>query len=146
MSNAQQSHAYPHTRTHALTCTTLTFTPILTLTSKSRSPQILFFGSNIGWLFAVVGCPGNSAMTPMVYWILRIHLGIFSSVSIELLACVMEGKRVPTFPGCLCRLKKQRALFGLQFTSTLGKALSLLSKHGLEHKRRKEFPVIFFSV
>ena len=32
-------------------------------------------------------------------------------------------------------------LSGLQFTTTLGKALALLTKHGLEIKRQKEFPV-----
>ena len=32
-------------------------------------------------------------------------------------------------------------LSGLQLTSTLGKALALLTKHDLEIKRQKEFPV-----
>merc|ERR1719201_25721 len=88
----------------------------------------------------------------MVYWILRIQLGISTSVCIELYACILEGKRVPTFPGCLCRRGPQsqsltpkvfslRPLSGLQFNSTLGKALALLTKHGLDTERRKEFPV-----
>merc|ERR1719201_1559804 len=88
----------------------------------------------------------------MVYWILRIQLGISTSVCIELYACILEGKRVPTFPGCLCRRGPQsqsltpkvfslRKLTGLQFTSTFGKALALLTKHGLDTERRKEFPV-----
>ena len=57
-------------------------------------------------------------------------------------ACLFEGKRVPTFPVCLCRKgKKQRPLSGLQFTPALGNALQLLTKHGLEHKRKKDSPV-----
>ena len=63
----------------------------------------------------------------------------------ELLACFFEGKRVPTFPICLCRLEKQSKvlprLSGLQLTPALGKALALLTKHGLDTERRKEFPV-----
>ena len=63
-----------------------------------------------------------------------------------LLACFLEAKRVPTFPTCLCRRRERsqaiiRKLSGLQLTPTLGKALALLTKHGLETKRRKEFPV-----
>ena len=89
--------------------------------------------------------PGTLAMNPMVYWILRILLGISTSVAIELWACVLEGKRVPTFPGFLCRQRQRkfigRAFSGLQFTSTLGEALALLTKHGLDTERRKEFPV-----
>merc|ERR1719182_1057998 len=65
------------------------------------------------------------------------------------LACILEGRRVPTFPGCLCRSELRslsprgspRKLTGLQFTSAFGEALSLLTKHGLDTERRKEFPV-----
>ena len=87
----------------------------------------------------------------MFLWVTAFQLEFFSSgLGCELSACVLEGKRVPTFPGCLCRPQYQslspkspivRQLSGLQFTSTLGKALALLTKHGLETKRRKEFPV-----
>ena len=63
-----------------------------------------------------------------------------------LVACLFEAKRVPTFPTCLCRHRERSeslitGLSGLQFTSTLGKALELLTKHGLDTERRKEFPM-----
>jgi len=51
-------------------------------------------------------------------------------------ACLLEGKRVPTFPVCWCRRKSP----GLQFTSRLGKALELLKKHGLDNKRQEDSP------
>ena len=64
-------------------------------------------------------------------------------------ACFLEGKRVPTFPTCLCRrrgriktiFKKIARLTGLQLSHTLGKALALLNKHGLDHQRRQDSPV-----
>ena len=65
-------------------------------------------------------------------------------------ACFLEGKRVPTFPMCLCRRRggsktiffnKFSRLTGLQLSSKLGNALALLTKHGLDTERRKEFPV-----
>ena len=79
----------------------------------------------------------------MVYWIIKILWGISTSICIGLWAILLEGQRVPTFPGCLRRGKRQRALTfsGLQFTSSLGKALTLLTKHGLDTEKRKEFPV-----
>ena len=78
----------------------------------------------------------------MAYWIYEFQtVFLVGGVSGVLIACLLEGKPVPTFPGCLCRRTRQRALSGLQFTSTLGKALSLLTKHGLDTKRQKEFPV-----
>ena len=96
-----------------------------------------------------MACSDNSAVSPEVLWILEFQLGFFiSGVNGELFACLLEGNPVPTFPGCLCRRQSQDSpkpkasrLSGLQFTSTLGKALALLTKHGLETKRRKEFPV-----
>ena len=94
-------------------------------------------------------CPGDSAVSPMVHWILEYQLGFcLSGVAGELFACLLEGKPVPKFPGCLCRRKKgavprisRLILSGLQFGSSLGKALELLAKHGLDTERRKEFPV-----
>ena len=81
-------------------------------------------------------------MSPMTYWIYEFQIVfLVGGVNGVLVACLLEGKPVPTFPGCLCRRQRQRALSGLQFTSTLGKALSLLTKHGLDTKRQKEFPV-----
>ena len=97
-------------------------------------------------------------MNEMARWIIEWQFGLFvGGVCMGLWACLIEGKPVPTFPGCLCRRGPQcqsltpegpkakvdavRELSGLQFTSTLGKALALLTKHGLDTKRRKEFPV-----
>ena len=87
----------------------------------------------------------------MLYWILQLQGGFFvRGFGMEFYACLLEGKRVPTFPVCLCRRQSQklrasspifRKLTGLQFTPTLGKALELLIKHGLDTERRKEFPV-----
>ena len=81
----------------------------------------------------------------MFLWVTAFQLEFFSSgLGCELSACVLEGKRVPTFPGCLCRPQYQslsHKLSGLQLTAKLGKALALLTKHGLETKRQKEFPV-----
>ena len=96
-----------------------------------------------------------------ILWILKYQLGfIIGGVNGEMWACVLEGKPVPTFPGCLCRRGPQstrgsltpqspkgslktpkRQLTGLRFSTTLGKALALLTKHGLDTERRKEFPV-----
>ena len=113
---------------------------------------MVFFGSLIhtDWL-APVPCPDNSAVSPMVHWILQFQFGFFiRGFFMVFYACLLEGKRVPTFPGRLCRRQSQRLgpkgsivprLTGLQFTPTLGKALALLTKHGLEIKRQKEFPV-----
>ena len=101
-------------------------------------------------VFIMLGtCPDNSAVSPTVFWILEYQLGFFlSGVAGELFACLLEGKPVPTFPVCLCRRKKgavprisRLILSGLQFGSSLGKALELLTKHGLDTERRKEFPV-----
>ena len=91
-------------------------------------------------------CPGNSAVSPRTYWIYAIQFGFVAGGVIgELTACLLEGKPVPMFPGCLCRHEPRpqspRQLTGLQFSSTLGKALALLMKHGLDTERRKEFPV-----
>ena len=84
-------------------------------------------------------------VSPTNYWIIALLTYYWQAGSGELLACFLEGKRIPTFPMCLCRRRKQSKglprLSGLQFSSTLGKALALLAKHGLETKRRKEFPV-----
>ena len=78
----------------------------------------------------------------MTHWIYDFQLIFFiGGVNGVLTASLLEGKPIPTFPGCLCRREYRRKLSGLQFTSTLGKALSLLTKHGLEIKRQKEFPV-----
>ena len=91
-------------------------------------------------------CPGNSAVSPMVFWILEYQACFFAAgVAAECYACFIEGKPVPTFPGCLCRRRTRpqigRQLSGLRFSTTLGKALALLLKHGLDTERRKEFPV-----
>ena len=92
-------------------------------------------------------------MSPTNYWIMALMTYYWQGVSGELLACFFEGKRVPTFPMCLCRRREQSKelprlsglqlprLSGLQFSPTLGKALALLTKHGLDTERRKEFPV-----
>ena len=84
-------------------------------------------------------------MSPTNYWIMASMTYFWQGGSGELLACFFEGKRVPTFPICLCRLEKQSKvlprLSGLQLTPALGKALALLTKHGLDTERRKEFPV-----
>ena len=89
-------------------------------------------------------------MSPMVHWILQLQFFFTRGFGPVFYACLLEGKRVPTFPGRLCRRQSQRLgpkgsivprLTGLQFTPTLGKALALLTKHGLEIKRQKEFPV-----
>ena len=83
----------------------------------------------------------------MVHWILQFQFGFFiRGFFMVFYACLLEGKRVPTFPGRLCRRRQSQSLAvprltGLQFTHTLGKALALLAKHGLEIKRQKEFPV-----
>ena len=54
-----------------------------------------------------------------------------------LLACLLEGKPIPTFPTCLCRPRRQP---GLQFTAALGGALAHLAKYGLETQHQKDFP------
>ena len=85
----------------------------------------------------------------MVYWILESQVEFFvHGVAMELWACLLEGRRVPTFPVCLCRRRQQsqnfarhRSDLGLLFPSALGTALAPLVKHGLEIKRQKEFPV-----
>lgn len=81
------------------------------------------------------------------FWILKQQWFAFGvGVTSICFTCLIEGKGVPTFPMCLCRRQKKefnisKQLSGLGFSSKLGEAVSLLDKHGLDHKRRKEFPV-----
>ena len=83
---------------------------------------------------------------PTLYWIFELQFWINIGVFAALYACLLEGRRVPTFPVRLCRphqldAKNAKRLTGLQLTSALGNAVALLTKHGLDTERRKEFPV-----
>ena len=96
----------------------------------------------------------------MTYWVIEVvhALGV-SGVAAELFACLLEGKAWPTFGlcGCLCGhqshsqsagslsptspSRSMRPLSGLHFTDAVGKAVDLLTKHGLDIEKREEFPV-----
>ena len=83
--------------------------------------------------------PIGQAIADTVY---RISWGVFGI----LFACLLESKRVPTFP---CRLfwrqseskAHKRMLTGIQLTPSFGTALRLLQKHGLDMERREGSPV-----
>ena len=76
----------------------------------------------------------------------EILVGVSVGVWGILIACLIEGKRVPTFPCCLCRRKSgpktnRKLLSGIQLTEGFGMALKLLQKHGLDMERRESSPV-----
>ena len=83
-------------------------------------------------------------LTAISYWVKALFVYILGGLSFTLYACFLEGKRVPNFPVCLCRRTREaqsRQSTGLQFTSTLGKALKQLKKYDLDKQRQKDFPV-----
>ena len=84
-------------------------------------------------------------MSPTNFWIMTAMVHLWLGSSGIVLACLFEAKRVPTFPMGLCRRRGRSniipRLSGLQLSSTLGNAMALLAKHGLDTERRKEFPV-----
>ena len=107
--------------------------------------QIQFFISFI--IFSLRGiCLAD--LSALSYWITTTHFYTCQvGVTSFGYACLLEGKRVPTF-WCLLRrrikVSKHVSVYaspGLQFTPTLGKALQLLTKHGLDIQRQKDFPV-----
>ena len=109
---------------------------------KSNALQAQFVVSFL--LLAVNNlCLGDLSATS--YWILKQYwFACGVGVTSICFTCLIEGKGVPTFPMCMCRCRRQKKEFnmsGLVFSSKLGEAVSLLDKHGLDHKRRKEFPV-----
>merc|ERR1712187_326482 len=69
-----------------------------------------------------------------------------------LLACLLEGRPLPSFPVCLCQLCRKHQDTGdqhntkypiqhttsLQFTPALGKAVALFSEHGFDHDTHEE--------
>ena len=85
-----------------------------------------------------------------IYWILNSMYYVVNAFMLFCVACVFEGKPIPTFPMVLCRRKLfkrivtklgSRQLSGLRLDSKLGKALDLLKKYDLDTKKRRDFPV-----
>lgn len=91
-------------------------------------------------------------LSPTSYWLTTACFYTFYvGLTFELLACLLEGKPLPTFPKCFCQNRRcvglaavrrnARRDAGLQFTPAFGSALQLLVQHGLEERRREDSPV-----
>ena len=98
-------------------------------------------------MFIIIGYAIVFDLSPTMSYFLFGQYAIALGVQGILMACLMEGKRVPTCLTRWCRcareseVKGRRKLSGLQLTCTLGKALALLTKHGLDTQRRQDSPV-----